>query len=136
MSLDDARRSLAPDDRSVLDPYALATLEPRRHRVHRRAGFHEFALAAMQDLVHDLLHPRGPAFHLRHDENVFRARLIHFGALEAVDAATPGGTRHALVLDAGALEMERRQAAVEPQHRRQQRSVAGQRALEALALGQ
>ncbi len=134
MRLDDPRRTLGADERRVAHRHALPALEPRRHGVHRRAARHEIPAPAMQHLVDDVLHPRRPALHLRHDEDVLGARLVRLGAREALHAARPLRRGHALVHDARAAEVHLREPAVEPEDGREEQGVTPERRLEAVAL--
>ena len=82
MGLDDA---IAPraHQRCVFhgDAGSRAGLDPGAQGVHVAiAGVGKIALAPVQDLEHDLLHPGRAAFHLGGDEDIRRFGLVVFGA--------------------------------------------------------
>src|SRR6185503_19915578 len=98
--LDDPRRPLRPQKRSLLHRDTLASLDPRSDRVHLASRLHQIAASPVENLVDNMLHPCRPAFHLRCDEDVFETWLIRFGLGKALHAATSCWRRDTFVLDA------------------------------------
>ena len=123
VSLDDPRGPLGAEHRRLLHPHALPSLEPGRDGIQRRAGLDQIAVAPMQDLVDDVLHPGGPAFHLGRDEHVLRPRDIGFGPGRARGVAASRGKRNALVEDPDPPEIHLGETAVDGDQRSEKKGM-------------